>query len=302
VSSLPSSALRAEVVEPPIEPPIEPSVEPFVELRSVVRGLRSAVLGSNAALSIESLRALLPRPLPDAPGLPTGLDALDAALASGGLPRGRLTEVVGASGTLTLLRQVVQAAVERGEWVAYIDASRTLAPRDWSGLDDRRLWIVRPPAATRGAWCADVLLRSAAFSLVVLDSAPTVSRAIAVRLMGLARDSNAAFVVTGAAEATRLGGAVRLHVHRRRHRLRIAIQKGATTRVQGSDRGQGSDRVKGAAFGVQGGGKQHLKFVEISCVIGVARRLCSYPEVPDRRGVARSSGKRGRGRAATPDI
>jgi len=256
VSSPPSSALRAEVVEPP------------------------------EVLTVESLRALLPQPLSTAPGLPTGLDALDAALASGGFPRGRLTEVVGASGTLTLLRQVVQAAVERGEWVAYIDASRTLAPRDWSGLDDRRLWIVRPPAATRGAWCADVLLRSAAFSLVVLDSAPTVSRAIAVRLIGLARDSNAAFVVTGAAEATRLGGAVRLHVHRRRQRLRISIEKGL--------------RVQGAGVGGRGAGKQQI--VEISCVIRVARRLCSYPEVPDRRGVARTSGKRGRGRAATPTV
>jgi len=243
------------------------------------------------AEAVESLRALLPQPLPTAPGLPTGLDALDGALASGGFPRGRLTEVVGASGTLTLLRHVVQTAVERGDWVAYIDASRTLSPRDWSGLDDRRLWIVRPPEATHGAWCADVLLRSAAFSLVVLDSAPPVTRAIAVRLMGLARDSNAAFVVVGAGDTTKLGGAVRLHVHRRRQRLRIEIQKGF--------RVQGTDRVQGAAFRVQGGGK-YSSMVEINCVIGVARRLCSYPEVPDRRGVARTSGKRGRGRAASP--
>ena len=142
--------------------------------------------------------------------MPTGLDALDRALASGGFPRGRLTEIVGATGKLTLLRQVVDAAVARNEWVAYIDASRTLAPRDWADLDASALWIVRPPEAARAAWCADVLLRSGAFSLVVLDSAPPISRAIAVRLTGLARDSNAAFVVAGAAGATRLGGAVRL--------------------------------------------------------------------------------------------
>ena len=83
--------------------------------------------------------------------------------------------------------------------------------------------MVRPPEPARAAWCADVLLRSAAFSLVVLDSAPLVSRAIAVRLMGLARDSNAAFVVASADNATKLGGAVRLRVNRRRQRLRIAI-------------------------------------------------------------------------------
>ena len=64
-----------------------------------------------------------------------------------------------------------------GEWVAYIDASRTLAPRDWAQLGDGTLWVVRPPEAVKAAWCADVLLRSAAFSLVVLDSAPPISRA-----------------------------------------------------------------------------------------------------------------------------
>jgi hypothetical protein len=242
-------------------------------------------------LSLSSLRALLPPPLPTAPGLLTGVDALDRALASGGLPRGRLTEVVGASGKLTLLRQIVDAAVARGEWVAYIDASRTLAPRDWAALGggERGLWVVRPPAkdAAKSAWCADVLLRSAAFALVVLDSAPPVSRAIAVRLMGLARESNAAFVVVASSSATKLGGALRMRVHRRRQRLRIAIEKGAA--VDGGPSVGGSSRLQ--------------QVVEVRCADGVARRLCAYPEVPDRRGAARASssrlGKAGR-RAATP--
>jgi len=233
--------------------------------------------------SLEALRASLPAPLPQTPGMPTGVDALDRALASGGLPRGRLTEVVGATGKLTLLRQVVDAAVECGEWVAYIDASRTLAPRDWAHLGHQvGVWIVRPPEAARAAWCADVLLRSGAFSLVVLDSAPPISRAIAVRLTGLAHESNAAFVTVGSTGATRLGGAVRLRVHRRRQRLRIAIEKGGS--VSGN-----TNRL------------QHV--VEVSCANGVARRLCTHPEIPDRRGVARQagSGKQGR-RAATPEF
>jgi hypothetical protein len=193
---------------------------------------------------------------------------------------------------LTLLRAFVEAAVERGEWVAYIDASRTLAPRDWGGAESaggtRKLWIVRPPEATKAAWCADVLLRSGSFALVVLDSAPPISRAIAVRLTGLARESNAAIVVVGLSGATRLGGggggsAVRLRVHRRRHRLRIAIEKGA--------------RVEGA------GGSRLQPIVEVRCANGVARRLCTYPEVPDRRGVQRETrdAKREGRRAATPD-
>ena len=258
-------------------------------------GARLPLLEASAATTLESLRALLPAPLPVAPGLPTGLAALDAALASEGLPRGRLTEVVGATGKLTLLRQVVDAAVARGEWVAYIDASRTLAPRDWAHLAHvDGVWIVRPPRGAHAAWCADVLLRSAAFSLVVLDSAPPISRAVAVRLTELARDSNAAFVVVAeggggriAASPTKLGGAVRLRVSRRRQRLRIAIEKGG-----------------GAGGGGAGVGRisRLQQVVEVRCANGVARRLCTYPEVPDRRGAARASagkGKPGR-RAATP--
>lgn len=272
----------------PLRLPVPPAVAPSLE--SLVSGLESA------ATNLDALRALLPAPLPQAPGMPTGMDALDSALASGGFPRGRLTEIVGATGKLTLLRRVVDAAVARGEWVAYIDASRTLAPRDWAHLSHvEGVWMVRPPEAARAAWCADVLLRSAAFSLVVLDSAPIVSRAIAVRLMGLARDSNAAFIVASASDATKLGGAVRLRVHRRRQRLKITIEKGGTSQ------NRGTDRVQGAGFGVRG---NNLNVVEISCVDGMARRLCAYPEVPDRRGAARGAGRRDtrRGRAAEPMV
>jgi hypothetical protein len=234
--------------------------------------------------SLEVLRALLPPPLPQTPGLPTGLDELDGLLASGGLPRGRLTEVVGATGRLSLLRHMVGAAVGRGEWVAYIDATRTLSPRDWAHLGDHGLCVIRPPDAGRAAWCADVLLRSAAFALVVLDSAPPISRAVAVRLTGLARESSAALVTVGSGQPSRLGGAVRLRVSRRRQRLKITIEKG-----------QRADGVAGRSHRLQ-------SVVEVCCDIGVARRLCTYPEIPDRRGVSRAAGrgKRDGRRAATP--
>jgi hypothetical protein len=249
---------------------------------SAVASLQSPVTDLQS-LRVESLRALLPAPLPTAPGLPTGLAALDRALASGGLPRGRLSEIVGATGKLTLLRPIVEAAARRGEWVTYIDASRTLAPRDWAGIE--HLTVIRPPQPAQAAWCADVVLRSAAFALVVLDSAPAISRAVAVRLMGLARESNAALVIVGSSSATKLGGAVRLHTYRRRQRLRISIEKGGL--VSGESR---EGRLQ--------------KVVEVRCADGrVARRLCTHSEVPDRRGAARASssrfGKAGR-RAATP--
>lgn len=243
----------------------------------------------------ELARLLPPPPPPAAPGLPTGIAALDAVLLSGGIPRGRLTEITGAmgSGKTTLARAIVENTVREKGWVAYIDAQRTLDARDWVHLGDADgVWMIRPHDATRSAWCADVLLRSGAFSLVILDGAPTLSKAAAVRLTGLARESNAAFVLLGdrAGGATQLGGAVRLVVERK-------------ARVRGRE----DERVRGQlphviAVRVEKGGVQ--KTVEVECVIAVARRLAVHPEGADRRGVARGpvGGNRHgrRQRAASP--
>src|SRR5689334_16764899 len=70
------------------------------------------------------------------PALGTGWPALDRALAAGGVPRGRVTEILGArgSGRTTLVRRLVAATVTRGLAAAYVDAGRTLAPRDWAPL------------------------------------------------------------------------------------------------------------------------------------------------------------------------
>jgi len=70
-----------------------------VSSASTVAAVAPTVVRSLQSLQLESLRALLPAPLPQAPGMPTGIDVLDRALASNGLPRGRLTEVVGATPT-----------------------------------------------------------------------------------------------------------------------------------------------------------------------------------------------------------
>src|SRR5205085_8038513 len=93
----------------------------------------SAVAGVNpdqTPMLPQSLVDLLPHPLSTPAGaegrtLPTGVEALDARLVGGGLPRGRLTEVVGArgSGKVTLLRQIVARTLSEAGWVAYIDAT-----------------------------------------------------------------------------------------------------------------------------------------------------------------------------------
>jgi hypothetical protein len=180
--------------------------------------------------------------------------------------------------------------------VAYIDAQRTLDPRDWVHLGDAEgVWMIRPHDATRAAWCADVLLRSSAFALVILDGAPALSKEVAVRLTRLARESSAAFVLLGdrSGGATQLGGAVRLIVERRRPRDR-------------KTGGQEDRKTETHTIGVRVEKGGTLRTVEVSCAIAVARRLCAHPEVPDRRGVARGpvGGLRHgrRGRAASPPV
>jgi len=241
------------------------------------------------SLSIAELVKLLPPPPPPTPALPTGVAALDAVLVGGGLPRGRLTEILGptGSGKTTLTRAVVEATVAAHGWVAYVDAQRTLDARDWVHLGDAEgVWIIRPRDAGRAAWCADVLLRSGAFALVVLDGAPALTKSAAVRLTRLARESNAAFVVLGerTGGASQLGGAVRLLVERttpgkRRH----PPPTPHSPPLDGEWGVGGAPRT--IAVRVEKGGT--LRTVEVRCAIGVARRLCTHPEVPDRRGVAR---------------
>jgi hypothetical protein len=165
------------------------------------------------------------------------------------------------------MRHMVEAATARGVLVAYVDAARTLVPRDWAHVD-ALLWVIRPPASARGAWSADVLLRSGAFGLVVLDGAPPLTRAVTVRLTQVARESDAALVALGDDgewRASALGATVRLRVANGI----VVVEKG-------------------------GGSSHHHRTVEVPCDIGVARRLYPHPEVPDRRGVARA---RGRGRS-----
>ena len=184
---------------------------------------------------------------------------------------------------------MVERAVASNWWVAYIDAARTLAPRDWAHIDTRgmsdSLWVVRPDTAARGAWCADILLRSGAFRLVVLDGAPMLERGIAVRLTRLAREADAAFLaLSDDAKASELAGSLRLRVVKTARRRKNAL--GTSQHI--------------SVVIEKGGPYQQVNIGEVDGGIEVARRVRSHPEVPDRRGVARtqSAGERALGHAA----
>jgi len=217
------------------------------------------------------------------PGLPTGMATLDAMLPGGGVPRGRLTELLAPAGLgkTTLARSLVAATIRGGGGVAWIDATRTLDPRDWSADSAAydALWVVRPGDPARGPWCADLLLRSAAFALVVLDGAPVLPRTVAVRLTQLARESDAALLLLGeGTRASEVGGAlrVRLDVH------------------AGGARSPGAARPRIIATLEKGGPYQQSE-LEVGRGHGIARRLCTHPEIPDRRGVARPRQRPGGG-------
>jgi hypothetical protein len=250
----------------------------------------------------------------------TGVPALDAVLPAGGIPCGRLTEIAGRSGSgaTTLARLLVASAIGDKRWVAYIDTARTLAPADWAPLAaSGRLWIVRPPAGDRGAWCADLLLRSNAFGLVVLDDTTPIPRSVAVRLTRLAQEGNAAFVVVHHHDGGHhlVGSALRLQMQRTPPGAprpappsswrRIGTRLARAARGQGDPAGTpppdpSSHRTSRTyTCTVSKGGKGGPQAVEVHCAIDVARRLRADPPIPDRRGVATRNRL---GQRAAPDV
>jgi hypothetical protein len=223
--------------------------------------------------------------------IPTGLASLDAALSDGGLPSGRLTEILGkrGSGRATLVRQLVGTAVAAQRRVAIVDGSRTLAPRDWAAVGDSgRLWIIRPPQPDRGAWCADILLRSGAFSLVVLDGVPPLARPVAIRLTRLAREHDAALVIAAEDSGGLVGSAVRMRISRKNGSQVTGRRSQPDVKATDSGRtAQEHHRLtthSRITITLEKGGTR--RSVEVSCAIDMARRLRAHPEVPDRRGVA----------------
>ena len=130
-------------------------------------------------------------------GLAFGIPALDAVLP-GGVPRGQITALdspLGGGGT-TLLLALAEATLRSDEGVAIVDAERSLAPQAAAHLAVLGpFWVIRPKAHENAWWCADVLLRTGAFGLVIVDRAPAPVRRVAVRLQRLAHDKDCALVI-----------------------------------------------------------------------------------------------------------
>ena len=104
----------------------------------------------------------------------TGALALDLALGVGGLPRGRVVEIYGpeSSGKSTLAMHVVAEAQRNGGICAYIDAEHAMDPvyARAIGVDVDELLITQPDTGEQALEITDMLIRSGALDVVVIDS------------------------------------------------------------------------------------------------------------------------------------
>ena len=108
------------------------------------------------------------------PVIPTGSIAFDLSLGIGGFPRGRVVEVFGpeATGKTTLAVHVIAEAQKQGGQAAFIDAEHALDPKYAAsiGVDVDSLLISQPDYGEQALEIAEVLVRSGAVDVIVIDS------------------------------------------------------------------------------------------------------------------------------------
>jgi recombination protein RecA len=106
--------------------------------------------------------------------IPTGAISLDIALGIGGLPRGRVVEIYGpeGSGKTTLALHALASAQKAGGIAAFIDAEHALDPEyaKHLGVDTDALLVSQPDTGEQALEIADMLIRSGAVDVIVIDS------------------------------------------------------------------------------------------------------------------------------------
>jgi recombination protein RecA len=106
--------------------------------------------------------------------IPTGAISLDVALGIGGLPRGRVVEIYGpeGSGKTTLALEAIANAQKAGGIAAFVDAEHALDPEYAKklGVDTDALLVSQPDTGEQALEIADMLIRSSAIDIIVIDS------------------------------------------------------------------------------------------------------------------------------------
>ncbi|MFE3457548.1 recombinase RecA [Nocardiopsis aegyptia] len=111
---------------------------------------------------------------PPIESIPTGAIALDVALGIGGIPRGRIVEIYGpeSSGKTTVALHAVASAQKLGGIAAFVDAEHALDPvyAKKIGVDTDDLLLSQPDTGEQALEIVDMLIRSGAVSIIVIDS------------------------------------------------------------------------------------------------------------------------------------
>ncbi|KAK6236500.1 hypothetical protein QUC31_020279 [Theobroma cacao] len=110
----------------------------------------------------------------DVPVVSTGSFALDIALGTGGLPKGRVVEIYGpeASGKTTLALHVIAEAQKQGGYCVFVDAEHALdsALAEAIGVNTENLLLSQPDCGEQALSLVDTLIRSGSVDVVVVDS------------------------------------------------------------------------------------------------------------------------------------
>ncbi|NCC94802.1 MAG: recombinase RecA, partial [Opitutae bacterium] len=138
------------------------------------RAVQSAISQIERQFGKGAIMKLGSQPVVQVPVIHTGSLALDKALGIGGLPRGRIIEIYGpeSSGKTTLALHAVAEAQRQGGIAAFIDAEHALDTvyARKLGVDCDELLVSQPDTGEQALEIADMLVRSGAVDIVVIDS------------------------------------------------------------------------------------------------------------------------------------
>ena len=138
------------------------------------KAFESAIMQIKKSFGDGAIMKLGERPNVEVEAISTGSLSLDLALGIGGLPRGRIIEIFGpeSSGKTTITLHAIAEAQKAGGSCAFIDAEHALDPvyAKKLGVDIDNLVISQPDTGEQALEIADILVRSGAIDLIVVDS------------------------------------------------------------------------------------------------------------------------------------
>jgi recombination protein RecA len=146
----------------------------MTEIAEKLRTIKSVVGSIEKQFGKGAIMALGDDETVDIPVVPTGSLALDEALGIGGYPRGRIVEIYGpeSSGKTTLTLHAMREAQRAGGIAAFIDAEHAfdVTYARAIGVDTERLLVSQPDSGEQALEIAEMLTRSSAVDIVVIDS------------------------------------------------------------------------------------------------------------------------------------